>query len=71
MTKTKTAVTLTDPVGITEIADRLGVKPNVVSNWTARHDDFPEPVFRLAMGGVWDFADVRAWFRARVGATAA
>lgn len=37
-----------DLVGVTDIANRLGVGAPAVSNWKNRHEDFPEPVFVLS-----------------------
>lgn len=50
-----------DPVGITEIAERLRARPNTVSNWVKRFDDFPDPLFTLAAGRVWEWADITTW----------
>lgn len=51
-----------DLVGITEIAKELGVKPNVVSNWIKRHEDFPKPFAVLAMGRIWLWIDIKEWW---------
>lgn len=49
-------------VGVSEIADRLGLKsPQRVRDWQRRYEDFPEPVARLAMGLVWSWRDVERW----------
>lgn len=50
-----------DPVGITELAQRAGVKPTTVHKWRERHDDFPSPVVELAMGPLWDWGEVEQW----------
>lgn len=39
-----TLVQPSDLMALIDIADMLGVKPNVVGNWKARHSDFPEPI---------------------------
>lgn len=52
---------MNDPVGITEIADRINVTGPAVQNWIARHPDFPAPEFRLAQGGVWEWKKVATW----------
>lgn len=57
-------MTLSDPVGAGEIAQRAGVAKATVWSWQKRHQDFPAPV-QLEMGPVWDWADVEAWLRAR------
>jgi hypothetical protein len=52
-------------VGSKEIADRLGLNhAEVVINWHHRYEDFPEPVARLSIGYVWEWADVEKWARA-------
>jgi hypothetical protein len=49
-------------VSASEIAARLGVRrPGVIHDWRRRHDDFPEPLTRLALGYVWAWPDVAAW----------
>lgn len=50
-----------DVVGRQEIADRLGVGRSRV-NQIVRDPTFPEPA-KLAMGHVWETADVEAWIR--------
>ena len=55
---------MTDLVGATEIAQRLGVSaPQVIYSWRRRHDDFPAPVAELSIGLVWAWPDVEAWAR--------
>jgi predicted DNA-binding transcriptional regulator AlpA len=46
-------------VGLTEIAERLGVSKSYARELAGRKG-FPEPT-RLAMGHVWTTADVEAW----------
>jgi predicted DNA-binding transcriptional regulator AlpA len=59
------SVMVTDLVGATEIAHRLGMgKASVVHDWIGRHPDFPEPIARLKAGHVWAWPDVEAWARA-------
>lgn len=49
-------------VGVTEIADRLGVKASSrVHDWRRRYEDFPAPVASLAMGLVWYWPEVERW----------
>lgn len=48
-------------VGVTEIAERAGVRPDTVHAWRARHATFPAPAEDLAMGPVWWWSDVAAW----------
>lgn len=49
-----------EPVGIPEIAERLGVKRATVDTWRVR-ELLPEP--RWVVGGrpCWDWPDVEAW----------
>src|SRR5262249_30910516 len=42
-----------------------GVSKQVVVNWRARHDDFPEPLSELKSGPVWDLDQIRRWAEAR------
>lgn len=55
-----------DLVANGDIAKRLGVKPNVVSNWRKRHSSFPEPLVELSTGPVWDWVDVSEWVDKRI-----
>lgn len=49
-------------VGVTEIAQRLGVRsPQRVRDWQRRYPDFPQPVAKLAMGLVWYWPQVQKW----------
>lgn len=52
-----------DPVGVQDIAWRLGYEAPTVSNWIKRHADFPKPLFRVSNGRipVWEWATVRTW----------
>jgi predicted DNA-binding transcriptional regulator AlpA len=53
-------------VGVAEIAQRFGVDRNTVATtWIRREGDFPVPVVRLAMGPVYDAAEVDEWYRSR------
>lgn len=57
-------VDLEDLVDATMIAGRLGVKrPQVVHDWRRRHDDFPQPVTRLASTYIWLWPEVEQWAR--------
>lgn len=51
-----------DLLGVTEIAEMLGVTTQRVSQ-LVRTPAFPEPVARLAAGLIWDRQDVEAWAR--------
>lgn len=59
------AVACNDVVGVTEIAERAGVKANTVHKWRHRYVTFPRPFAELAQGPVWDWAKVEAWMAAR------
>lgn len=50
-----------DPVGVTEIAERLHVRRDTVNKWRERHADFPEPRWTVSGYLAWDYADVVAW----------
>ena len=54
-----------DLVGLAEIAEMAGVSRQAVTNWTARHDSFPEPLARLAAGPVWRRTDIAKWLVAQ------
>lgn len=49
-----------DLMGAAEIGERLGVSRQRVQQLAAR-PDFPKPYRVLAMGKVWNSADVEAW----------
>jgi prophage regulatory protein len=51
-----------DLVGLTEIAEMLGVSAQRVDQ-LARRDDFPEPVAVLAAGRIWRRGDIERWAR--------
>lgn len=50
-----------DPVGVHEIAERLGVTRFAVYRWRERHDDFPDPRWVVHGGPAWDWPDVARW----------
>lgn len=57
-------VHLSDLVGASEIADRLGLnKSSVVHDWRTRDLGFPAPVLTLRMGHLWLWPDVEKWAR--------
>jgi prophage regulatory protein len=51
-------------MGAKEIQDRLGVSRQRAYQLVQRRD-FPAPYQTLAMGSIWDSADVEAWIRER------
>lgn len=62
MTTTPPAESVPDIVGITEIAERLGVTRNTPTVWRSR-GLFPAPDLDLAMGPVWLWARIEEWAR--------
>lgn len=54
-----------DLAGVSEIAEELGVRANVVSNWIKRHPDFPRPLVTLKMGPIFSLKAVKAWHAER------
>ncbi len=59
MTNQSNALTL--HVGIPDIARIASVTRTAVSNWRARHGDFPEPVISTPSGVVFDLGDIERW----------
>jgi hypothetical protein len=47
-----------DFVGVTELAEMFGVGKAAISNWRARHNDWPDPVLTLRMGPIYRLNDV-------------
>lgn len=52
-------------VGITEVAEILGVPVRTAARYVDRAD-FPEPLGSLARGRVWRRGDVRTWGESRL-----
>lgn len=50
-----------DLVDVQTIAKRAGVSPAAVSNWTTRHELFPDPVWTNGKWSLWLWWQVRAW----------
>ncbi len=50
-------------MGLTEIAELLGLSRQGVHQLSKRRDDFPKPFTQLAMGYVWDADEVEEWAR--------
>jgi predicted DNA-binding transcriptional regulator AlpA len=50
-------------VGLTEIAEMLGVTKQRVTQLARDYDDFPRPEAELAGGRVWKRAAIEAWVR--------
>lgn len=67
MTPTKSKTAALEPVGIVEIAERLGVMRNTVDQWLFRTHagelpvPFPDPRWTVGGRPAWDWSDVAAW----------
>ena len=48
-------------VNKTEMARRLGVTPQRVTNWVARYPDFPSPAENVVGVSVWEWSAVDKW----------
>ena len=59
-------IVMFDPVTARAIADRLQVVPSAVSNWMARHSDFPAPLIDLGRTKVWEWEHVESWWNAHI-----
>lgn len=51
-----------DPVGLSDIADRLGVARPTVKAWKQR-GLLPEPKWRASGGPLWDWPQIERWAR--------
>ena len=49
-----------DPVGLAEIAQRLGVARQTVDNWRFR-GDLPAPTWTVGGRPAWDWPVIAAW----------
>ncbi len=61
-------ITITDPVGVNEIAERLNVKTQTVSSWRnrakgdrIRATPLPEPAAIITKTPIWEWATILAW----------
>ena len=52
------------PVGLSEIAARLGVSRRTIDGWRARKI-FPDPRWRVGNRPAWSWPDIAAWDEAR------
>ena len=56
-----------EPVGMREIAERLGVKQGTVSQWRARslagdlRVPMPEPLWKVSGHDAWNWREVEQW----------
>lgn len=56
-------MTINEPVGVVEIAARLGVGRKAVDKWRQRDLGFPAPAWTVGGRPAWRWADVEAWAR--------
>jgi len=54
---------VSSPVGLKEIAEKLGVRHSTAKMWHYR-GVLPKPVGTVSGAPCWDWADVKAWARA-------
>lgn len=52
-----------DPVGVVEVADRLGVGRKAVDKWRQRDLGFPAPTWTVGGRPAWRWEDVERWAR--------
>jgi hypothetical protein len=51
-----------EPVGLAEIADRLGVKRQTAAVWRTRKV-LPDPKWTVSGAPAWNWPDIAAWAR--------
>lgn len=54
-----------DPVGVVEVAARLGVQRATVDQWRQRDLGFPEPRWTVGGRPAWQWEDVQRWYERR------
>jgi predicted DNA-binding transcriptional regulator AlpA len=52
-----------EPVGVVEVAARLGVTRKAVDQWRRRALGFPEPRWTVGGRPAWSWPDVEEWAR--------
>lgn len=52
-------------IGISEVAELAGVSRSAVTNWRARHDDFPQSSFETSAGPVFRREEILHWLTNR------
>ena len=50
-----------DLLGLSELADLLGVTRQTITNWRSRRKDFPPPVAELKSGPIWTRLGIAKW----------
>lgn len=50
-----------DPVGVVEVAARMGVGRDAVNAWRNRGLGFPAPRWTVGGRPCWDWSDIQAW----------
>jgi predicted DNA-binding transcriptional regulator AlpA len=51
-----------DIVGVSEVAEYLGISRQRLSNWVMRrYHNFPEPIAKLACGSIFNLEDIQDW----------
>jgi len=48
-------------LGLSELAELLGVTRQTIANWRSRRRDFPEPIAVLKSGPIWTHANITSW----------
>lgn len=57
-----TSVCVVDPLmGVTEVAEYLGLSRQRIHQLVQRDPDFPAPMARLSAGLIWLTSDIEAW----------
>lgn len=54
----KTVVRICDIVGYREVADYLGMKPQVLDYHVKKEGDFPKPIKKIGSSRIYDLSDI-------------
>lgn len=57
------STTEVEPVGVVEIAARLGVTRRAIDKWRQRGLGFPAPAWTVGGRPAWRWSDVETWAR--------